>query len=163
MKSPGATTIATTFIAANQQDAHEDASTTAADINEFTTKNWWKLVLDYSNGIHNDSSEIDKAHLRTSMLNVYPLVILAYSALCLIGVLLNSILMWVIVRNRYFKDATYTYLLNMCVADIVKCVFVIPISLFNMLLQNWIFGAFLCYFLPMLQVIFNPRKNYSFR
>jgi hypothetical protein len=58
---------------------------------------------------------------------------------------------WTIVKHRLYKDPTNGYIVNLKTADI-KCVLVLPVSPTILLVQNWIFHSFLCFFLPMLQV-----------
>ncbi|XP_071447991.1 uncharacterized protein [Hetaerina americana] len=55
--------------------------------------------------------------------------------------------------RRGERDPTLCFLANVAVADAVKCLMVLPVSLAVLLVQNWVFGSFLCFFLPMMQDI----------
>ncbi|XP_030754651.1 neuropeptide Y receptor type 5-like [Sitophilus oryzae] len=54
---------------------------------------------------------------------------------------------------RLYKDPTYSFIINNAVSDFIKCVVVLPITLYVLLVQNWMLGELLCTFLPMLQDI----------
>ncbi|GFT03108.1 g_PROTEIN_RECEP_F1_2 domain-containing protein [Nephila pilipes] len=45
----------------------------------------------------------------------------------------------------------YKYLALNALNDILKCVVVLPLALSTTLIQNWIYGSFLCYLFPMMQ------------
>ncbi|GBL88770.1 hypothetical protein AVEN_158902-1 [Araneus ventricosus] len=47
----------------------------------------------------------------------------------------------------------YKYLAFNALNDVVKCVVVLPLALSTTLIQNWVYGSFLCYLFPMLQDI----------
>ncbi|XP_046385712.1 5-hydroxytryptamine receptor 1-like [Ischnura elegans] len=51
------------------------------------------------------------------------------------------------------RDPTLCFLANVAIADAIKCLMVLPVSLAVLLVQNWVFGSFLCFFLPMMQDI----------
>ena len=43
-------------------------------------------------------------------------------------------------------------MMNMAVAFLAQLIFVIPFSLFVLVVHNWLLGYFMCYALPMAQV-----------
>ncbi|XP_046385710.1 5-hydroxytryptamine receptor 1-like [Ischnura elegans] len=51
------------------------------------------------------------------------------------------------------RDPTLCFLANVAIADAIKCLLVLPVSLAVLLVQNWVFGSFLCFSLPMMQDI----------
>ncbi|XP_069688813.1 prolactin-releasing peptide receptor [Periplaneta americana] len=115
---------------------------------------WLSVVAQFIIGMRNDSgTDFSKPHLRPSVVRVYPLFVFLYALIVLVGTVSNLAVICTIVKNRLYRDPTYGYIINLSIADIVKCVLVLPISLTILLVQNWIFGSFLCFFLPMLQDI----------
>lgn len=110
------------------------------------------LIMHYLSGLENGSVDLSKAHLRKSFNTFYPLVIFVYALLVIFGTLANLAMVYHIVKYGLHKDTTCAFLINIAIVDVIKCVFVLPISLAVLLVQNWIFGRFMCYFLPILQV-----------
>ncbi|XP_054289813.1 prolactin-releasing peptide receptor-like [Macrosteles quadrilineatus] len=102
---------------------------------------------------HNGSVDLREPQLRYSFVSLYPLFVLLYSMIVTVGTLSNGVMIYVIFRDRLYKDQTFCYFINLALSDMVKCIFVLPISLMVILIHNWIFGSFLCYFLPMMQDI----------
>ncbi|CAH1367938.1 unnamed protein product [Tenebrio molitor] len=76
-----------------------------------------------------------------------------YSLLMVTGVALNLSVFVHIIRNKLYNDVTCSFVLNNVISDIVKCVVVLPMTLYVLLVNNWILGELLCSFLPMLQDI----------
>ncbi len=62
----------------------------------------------------------------------------------------NFTMLIVIMKRRLWRDHTCFFLGNLALSDILKSGIVLPITLANLLIQNWIFGSFLCFFLPMM-------------
>lgn len=121
-------------------------------------------MIDHAEGLRNYSVPIDTPYLRHTFADSYPLVVFAYLLIIVFGVVANSMEIYTILRRQLYDNATYVYLMNLAVADLVKCLFVLPVSITTLLLQNWIFGSFMCYFVPMLQVsnILVLVRNMSF-
>ena len=110
------------------------------------------LWIDQRNVNDNDSSfDFTQPYIRRSMRYVYPLFMFLYAAVGLIGFIGNVSMLIVMGKRRLYQDQTFFFLGNLAFSDLIKCMFVLPISLANMLVQNWIFGSFLCFFLPMIQ------------
>uniref|UniRef100_A0A8D9BI56 Orexin receptor type 2 n=1 Tax=Cacopsylla melanoneura TaxID=428564 RepID=A0A8D9BI56_9HEMI len=101
----------------------------------------------------NFSMDFTKPTIKPTLLNVYILFILLYAVTVVCGVCLNIFLIFHVISERLYRDATCGYFVNIALADIIKCLFVLPITLMVTLVQNWTWGSFLCYFLPMLQDI----------
>lgn len=123
---------------------------------------WLDVVYDYMRGFRNDTTDFTRPQLRPSVRHAYPSFVCGYSALIMAGALCNAYVLAIVARKRlYAADPVYVYVANLAVTGVVQSVFVLPVSLMVLLIQNWIFGRFLCYFLPMLQVsaIPNERSN----
>lgn len=100
----------------------------------------------------NDTSfDFTQPYIKKSLKYVYPIFMFLYASVGLIGMIGNISMLIVMGKRRLFQDPTFFFLGNIAFADLIKCVFVLPISLANMLVHNWIFGSFLCFFLPMIQ------------
>lgn len=114
---------------------------------------WTDVVVEYLKGFRNDTTDFNRPQLRSSVRHTYPAFVCSYSALIMAGALCNVYVLAIVARKRlYNADPVYVYVANLAVTGIVECVSVLPISLMVLLVQNWIFGRFLCFFLPMLQV-----------
>lgn len=114
---------------------------------------WVNVVADYLRGLRNDTIDFNRPQLRPSVRHTYAAFVCGYSALIMAGALCNACVLAIVARKRlYAADPVYVYVANLAVTGIVECVTVLPISLMVLLVQNWIFGRFLCFFLPMLQV-----------
>lgn len=101
---------------------------------------------------HNGTFDFREPQLRYAFTTLYPLFVFMYALIVAVGLLSNFLMVYAIFRDRLYKDETFCYFVNLALSDIVKCAVVLPVSLMVLLIQNWIFGSFLCYFLPMMQV-----------
>ena len=87
-----------------------------------------------------------------------------YNSTLLLG---NSTVYLAIVRKRLHQGSnTQACVLNANLAFLIQLIIVVPLSVFNLVVQNWILGPFLCYLLPMLQVckseLATKGGNFSF-
>jgi len=76
--------------------------------------------------------------------------ILFYGALVLFGILGNGIVMAVLCKRKL--DNSAQCMLNLMVAFMMQLVIVVPLSLFVLVVHNWVLGSFVCYSLPIIQV-----------
>lgn len=126
----------------------------------------------------NETVDFSTPHVRRSLHGVYPLLVTLYGLVMVLGtagnvlmvrhVLLQRrrLLLLLVLRqrrrrrlahakpptNHHLSDPIHPYLVNIGVCNLLVTVVLVPLSLTVLLLQNWVFGRFLCYFLPMLQV-----------
>ncbi|XP_050397988.1 neuropeptide Y receptor type 1-like isoform X2 [Patella vulgata] len=110
------------------------------------------LILNWL--INNNSTpgvDFTQPFVRRSLQYVYPLFMFIHAVVVLVGVIGNVGMLVVIVKRRLYHDQTYFLMCNMALSDLIKCIFVLPITLANLLIQNWLFGSFMCFFLPMMQ------------
>lgn len=118
-----------------------------------TPDRWLNEIVQFFSGLRNDTGiDFSEPHFRPSVARVYPLFVFLYALVVIVGTISNLAVIWTVIKHRLYRNPTYGYIINLAIADIIKCVIVLPISLTILLVQNWIFGSFLCYFLPMLQV-----------
>ncbi|KAL8585900.1 hypothetical protein ACOMHN_019315 [Nucella lapillus] len=101
----------------------------------------------------NKSGRVDftRPFVRPSLHYVYPLFVLLYATVGTIGIAGNAAMLFVITRRRLYHDQTFFLMGNLALSNLIKCIFSLPITLANLLIQNWLFGSFICFFLPMLQ------------
>ncbi|XP_068910253.1 prolactin-releasing peptide receptor-like [Tenebrio molitor] len=113
----------------------------------------WGIIHEFLLGQADPRLDLRKPHLRPSVAGSYPFILFMYSLLMVTGVALNLSVFVHIIRNKLYNDVTCSFVLNNVISDIVKCVVVLPITLYVLLVNNWILGELLCSFLPMLQDI----------
>ncbi|EDO64334.2 AGAP000383-PA [Anopheles gambiae str. PEST] len=92
-------------------------------------------------------------YLKPVVARIYPLFILLYAIPTALGLTLNVMIIVYISKYKLYRDVTHAFLVNLAVCHCVQCAFVLPITLMVMIIQNWVFGQFLCFFLPLLQDI----------
>jgi len=73
--------------------------------------------------------------LKQSILMIW-IYSLAYSAVFCVGILGNSLVVAIVIRNPRMHDVTNYFIVNLAVADILVCLFCLPITL----LQNLFSG-----------------------
>ena len=109
-------------------------------------------VINYLNGFRNDTVDFSRPYLKPYFANIYVLFVVGYSVLILSSVLANLAMVYHIFKYDMHKDPTCAFLINIAIANVLHVVFPFPITLAVILLHNWIFGQFICFCLPMLQV-----------
>ena len=113
-----------------------------------------KFLTDMNFGEENvDLTEI---HLRPVFQPATTLgvTILFYAALVLVGIVVNSVIVGVICKRKlYLTDNIHLCVLNLTGAFLIQLFIVVPLSLFVLVVHNWILGSFICYTLPIIQVL----------
>ncbi|XP_036224829.2 uncharacterized protein [Bactrocera oleae] len=114
------------------------------------------VIAHFLSGDFNDTETMDRLNgpiLKASIKSVYWLFLIQYALLALAGIAMNVSIIAYAMYHRLYKDVTHAFIVNLALCHLVQCALVLPITLMVMLIQNWIFGQFLCFFLPMLQDI----------
>ncbi|XP_075050860.1 cholecystokinin receptor type A [Mixophyes fleayi] len=70
--------------------------------------------------------------------------IFLYSLIFLLGVLGNSLVIVVLIRNKRMRTVTNIFLLSLAVSDLMLCLFCMPFTLIPNLLEDFIFGSTVC-------------------
>ncbi|XP_057669159.1 prolactin-releasing peptide receptor [Diorhabda carinulata] len=122
----------------------------------------WEILQSLILGINETDLDLRKPHLKTVFTYSYPYIIFFYGALICVGVIGNLYMCGYIVNKKLYKDETYSFLLNNAISDIFKCVIVLPLSLYVLLIRNWVLGELLCSFLPMIQDIPQHTSTLTF-
>merc|ERR1712025_272899 len=101
----------------------------------------------------NTTMDLARPHLREIFRNHYLLVfvIFLYSILIILGLLGNLLLLIMLVRKRLYRDPIQCCVLSVVIACLIQLLFTLPLSIFVLIVHNWLLGKFFCYVLPMLQ------------
>lgn len=111
-----------------------------------------ELVSNWIEDDLNDTGhDFTRPHVRWSLRYVYPLFMFLHAVVGLFGLCGNVGMIIVMGKRRLYRDQSFFYMGNLAFSDIIKCMFVLPVTLANLLIHNWIFGSFMCFFLPMIQ------------
>lgn len=87
----------------------------------------------------------------TKHLGVQVVLILAYSSIILLGVVGNSLVIYVVYKFRTLRTVTNFFIANLAVADLLVNTLCLPFTLAYTLLGQWKFGQVLCFTLPYAQ------------
>ena len=69
------------------------------------------------------------------------------------GIVVNAVISAVITRRKlYLTDNTHLCVLNLSLAFLMQLIVVVPLTLFVIVVHNWVLGSFICYTLPIIQV-----------
>ncbi|GAB0096355.1 G protein-coupled receptor, rhodopsin-like [Sergentomyia squamirostris] len=123
------------------------------ELAEEIPEHWLAAIAHYLLGFRNDTLDFTVPILKPVAVRFYPLFILQYGLLLLMGLLSNIAVIAYIMHYKLFRDVTHSFIVNLAFCHAVQCAVVLPITLMVLLIQNWIFGQFLCFFLPLLQDI----------
>ncbi|XP_078132335.1 neuropeptide Y receptor Y2, like [Sander vitreus] len=85
------------------------------------------------------------------LLSVQVVLILAYSTIIVLGVLGNSLVIYVIYRFKSLRTVTNFFIANLAVADLLVNTLCLPFTLVYTLQGEWKFGSTLCFLLPYAQ------------
>ncbi|XP_047443256.1 neuropeptide Y receptor Y2, like [Mugil cephalus] len=83
--------------------------------------------------------------------SVQVVLILAYSTIIVLGVLGNSLVIYVIYRFKTLRTVTNFFIANLAVADLLVNTLCLPFTLVYTLQGEWKFGSTLCFLLPYAQ------------
>ncbi|XP_061653556.1 KISS1 receptor a [Phyllopteryx taeniolatus] len=81
------------------------------------------------------------------------LVPLFFSLIMLVGLVGNSVVIYVISKHRQMRTATNFYIANLAATDIIFLVCCVPFTATLYPLPGWIFGNFMCKFVAFLQQV----------
>ncbi|XP_076838775.1 neuropeptide Y receptor Y2, like [Brachyhypopomus gauderio] len=87
----------------------------------------------------------------TKHLGVQVVLILAYSTIILLGVVGNSLVIYVVCKFKTLRTVTNFFIANLAVADLLVNTLCLPFTLAYTLLGEWKFGHVLCFTLPYAQ------------
>ena len=74
-----------------------------------------------------------------------------YSIILVLAVVGNFLVIITLVQNARMRTITNLFLLNLAVSDLLLGVFCMPFTLVGTLMRDFVFGEFMCKFIPFLQ------------
>lgn len=91
-----------------------------------------------------------------TLFHEYPPALLNFGAACciafsIIGIPGNLISIGALARSPRLRNATTTFIINLCVADAIFCSFSIPLSASTFLQGRWVHGDALCVLFPLVR------------
>ncbi|CAF0767974.1 unnamed protein product [Rotaria sordida] len=89
-------------------------------------------------------------HRNTSLLFSF-ILFFAYAIIFLIGLIANIFVIIVIIKFRRMRTLTNRFLLNLAISDLLATLICIPPNAYHHYDKRWIFGEFLCRFVPFIQ------------
>ncbi|XP_037026080.1 alpha-1A adrenergic receptor [Bradysia coprophila] len=112
------------------------------------------MIMHYVTGFHNISAEeISEPIVKQSLRQFYIVFIIQYAILVVGGVVANVYVIYYIIRYKLYTDVTHAFMMNLSICHCIESMFVLPMTLMVIIIQNWIYGQFMCFFLPLLQDI----------
>ncbi|PVD38908.1 hypothetical protein C0Q70_01533 [Pomacea canaliculata] len=84
-------------------------------------------------------------------LHMVLLLSLVYGSVLLLALLGNVCVLVVVASDKRLHSATYMFIANLAVADLLVAIFCTPITLLSNIFSGWRFGAFMCKAVPYLQ------------
>jgi hypothetical protein len=88
----------------------------------------------------------------TSLLFSYILIFI-YAIIFLIGLIANIFVIVMIIKRRRMRTLTNRFLLNLAISDLIATLVCLPPTAYHYYDKRWIFGEFLCRFVPFMQGI----------
>lgn len=76
-----------------------------------------------------------------------------YIIIFTLGLSGNTLVVYVVVRNKTMQTITNIFITNLAVSDILICLLSIPFTPLGYFLNSWMFGEALCHIVPMSQAI----------
>lgn len=131
-----------------------DENTNHNETENDVPKEVWDIIHKFLLDRDDPTLDLRKPHLKIVFVEIFPLILFVYGLLIFFGSVGNLGAIGYIIHHKLYKDETYAFILNNCVSDMIKSVVVIPISLFVLVVHNWVLGELLCPVVPMIQVSF---------
>ncbi len=88
--------------------------------------------------------------IHTSFIFSYILIFI-YAIIFLIGFIANIFVIVMIIKRRRMRTLTNRFLLNLAISDLIGTVVCLPPTAYHSYDKRWIFGEFLCRFVPFMQ------------
>ncbi|KAG7272066.1 hypothetical protein CRUP_001831 [Coryphaenoides rupestris] len=116
---------------------------------ETASDRWHLLPGNFSMDFHRPGFHSDV----TKLLGVQIALITAYSLIILLGLLGNSLVVYMIIRYKNMRTVTNFFIANLALADLLMDTLCLPFTLVYTLLDEWKFGAVLCHTVPYAQAL----------
>ena len=79
------------------------------------------------------------------------LLIFIYIIIFLSGLIANICVIVMIIKRRRLRTLTNYFLLNLAISDLIATLICLPPTAYHYYDKRWIFGEFLCRFVPFIQ------------
>ncbi|MGH0180526.1 UNVERIFIED_CONTAM: hypothetical protein FKN15_004474 [Acipenser sinensis] len=89
----------------------------------------------------------------TKLLGVQITLIAAYSLIILLGLVGNSLVIYMIIKYKNMRTVTNYFIANLALADLMVDSLCLPFTLVYTLLDEWKFGAVMCHLVPYSQAL----------
>ncbi|XP_029439299.1 neuropeptide Y receptor type 2-like [Rhinatrema bivittatum] len=89
----------------------------------------------------------------TRIFGVQIILIVAYSLIILLGLIGNSLVVYMIVKYKSMRTVTNFFIANLALADVMVDTLCLPFTLVYTLLDEWKFGSVLCHLVPYAQAL----------
>lgn len=106
------------------------------------------LLKNYS---HNVNLFWNKTFQSNTSLLFSLILFFAYAIIFLIGLLANLFVIVMIIKRRRIRTLTNRFLLNLAISDLLATLICLPPTAYHYYDKRWIFGEFLCRFIPFMQ------------
>ena len=116
------------------------------------------LIPEYSNDIMDEMLDRSNNYSNSSYRNPYlnssysiifaTLIISCYCIIFLLGLIGNSLVVFVVCNNKSMQSVTNVFITNLAVSDILMCLLCVPFTPISFFMANWPFGKFLCHLVP---------------
>ena len=77
----------------------------------------------------------------------------AYSIMFLLSLLGNSLVCYIVWKNKRLHTVTHMFIINLSASDILITIFNIPFNIARNLMDQWIFGQFMCAFINFILMV----------
>jgi hypothetical protein len=88
--------------------------------------------------------------IHTPFLFSYVLIFI-YTLLFIISFIANIFVIVMIIKRRRMRTLTNRFLLNLAISDLIATLVCLPPTAYHYYDKRWIFGEFLCRFVPFMQ------------
>ena len=128
--------------------AHSDtwwAAFNYSSSDQLSEEDWRRLAREMMAEIRNETKSVNDPEFDILRSPAWRgLILTLYVAVILIGMVGNSIVIFVVIRNRNMQNVTNILIANLALSDIGLCMFSLPIQLYYQLTDHWVFGEVLC-------------------
>ncbi|XP_076173043.1 prolactin-releasing peptide receptor isoform X2 [Ptiloglossa arizonensis] len=103
--------------------------------------------------VNNDSSRVSTTveNDATSDTIVQLIFYIFYGNIFVLGVFGNTLVCFVVARNRQMQTVTNLFITNLALSDVLLCMLAVPFTPLYTFLGGWIFGRILCHLVPYAQ------------
>ena len=85
-----------------------------------------------------------------------------FAIITVVGIIGNACVVIVILRNKHMRTVTNYFIMNNAITDMVFLIICVPITGSQYLIDDWIYGAFMCKLVVYMQYVSIKLSNLSF-